>query len=107
MGMIENFEQMLAAGQDNPLMRYTLGNEYLKAGQPGEALPHLQEAVRQDPGYSAAWKLCGKALVALERNDEAIGVYERGIAAAEDKGDKQAAREMQVFLKRLLKAGDR
>ncbi len=35
--------------------------------------------------------------------DEAIRSYEEGIQAATVKGDVQAAKEMQVFLKRLQK----
>ena len=33
MGMQENLEAMLAAGQDNPLLRFTLGNVLLKQGK--------------------------------------------------------------------------
>ena len=51
------------------------------------------------PGYSAAWKLLGKALVTAEPA-QAAQAWRSGIAAAEAKGDKQAAREMQVFLRR-------
>jgi hypothetical protein len=38
-----------------------------------------------------------------QQNDVAGAVvaYQKGIAAAEAKGDKQAAKEMTVFLKRL------
>ena len=32
MSSLENFEKMLANGQDNPLLRFSLGNEYLKGG---------------------------------------------------------------------------
>ena len=35
--------------------------------------------------------------------DRAMDVYERGIAAANAAGDIQAAKEMDVFLKRLRK----
>ena len=34
---------------------------------------------------------------------EALNAYRDGIAAATDKGDKQAMKEMQVFAKRLAK----
>ena len=105
MGMIENFEAMLASGQDNALLRYSLGNAYLKAGDPARAVAHLGEAVRQDPGYSAAWKAYGKALGEAGRSAEAAEAYRRGIEAAEERGDIQAAKEMRVFLKRLEKAG--
>ena len=35
---------------------------------------------------------------------DAMDAYRRGIAAAEAKGDKQAAKEMTVFLRRLEKS---
>lgn len=101
MSVIENFEKLLAKGQDSALLRYGLGNEYLKAGDADRAVEHLAQAIRLDPDYSAAWKLYGKALVAAGRPDEAAGAYEQGIAAAEKNGDVQAAKEMRVFLKRL------
>ena len=103
MSIIDNFEKMLASGQDSALLRYSLGNEYFKAGDGEKAVEHLQKAVEIDPHYSAAWKSYGKVLVELGRNDEAKQVYEKGIAVAEQKGDIQAAKEMKVFLKRLGK----
>lgn len=38
------------------------------------------------------------------RQADALGTYRQGIAVAEGKGDKQAAKEMSVFAKRLEKA---
>jgi len=98
-----NFERMLAAGKDGALLRFGLGSEYLKSGDAGSAVQHLQRAVALDPGYSAAWKLLGKALLAAGRSDEALAAWRDGIAAAERKGDKQAMKEMQVFARRVAK----
>jgi Tfp pilus assembly protein PilF len=103
MSMIESLEGLLAKGQDNALLRYGLGNEYLKVDDYTRAAEHFQKAVEHDPKYSAAWKLLGKSLAAAGRNAEAVAAYERGIAVAEAKGDIQAAKEMKVFLKRLAK----
>jgi Tfp pilus assembly protein PilF len=105
MTMIERFEGLLAAGKDGALLRFGLGSEYLKAGESAKAAVHLREALARDPGYSAAWKLLGKALEAGDRR-EAAEAYRQGIAAAEAKGDKQAAREMKVFLARLDRAAE-
>jgi hypothetical protein len=57
--------------------------------------------VAQDPHYSAAWKLLGKAQLADGETDAARAAWQRGIDVAETRGDKQAAREMRVFLRRL------
>jgi len=103
MALVDNLETMLARGQDSALLRYSLGGEYLKLNQPDKAAEHLRQAVAKDPKYSAAWKLLGKALADAGHHDDAIKAYEDGIKVAEEKGDKQAAKEMAVFLKRLQK----
>jgi predicted Zn-dependent protease len=100
---LANFERMLAAGRDSALLRFGLGNEYLKGGDAVRAVEHLQRAVVLDPEYSAAWKLLGKALLAAGRSDEALAAWRDGMAAAERKGDKQAMKEMQVFARRVAK----
>jgi tetratricopeptide (TPR) repeat protein len=104
MGVIENFEQMLAAGKDSALLRYGLGNEYLKAEQFEPAIDHLRVALELDPSYSAAWKLYGKALAGAARHADAVAAFEQGIETAEAKGDVQAAKEMRVFRKRAQQA---
>ena len=98
------FEAMLAAGKDNALLRFGLGSRYLASGEAARAAEHLRAAVAQDPSYSAAWKLLGKALEASSDPAGAAEAYRSGIAAAEKRGDKQAAREMEVFLRRLERA---
>ncbi len=101
MNAVERFEALLATGKDSPLLRFSLGSQYLKESDPVRAASHLREAVAQDPAYSAAWKLLGKALADQGLRTQAAEAYRTGIAAAENRGDKQAAREMAVFLKRL------
>ncbi len=104
MSIIDNLQSMLARGQDSALLRFGLGNEYLKADEAASAVEHLAAAVRLDPGYSAAWKLYGKALGALGRHAEALDAFDQGIANAERNGDIQAAKEMRVFRRRSEQA---
>jgi predicted Zn-dependent protease len=99
--VIVNLEKLLGGARDNALLRYSLGNEYLKSGIADAAAVHLREAVRRDPGYSAAWKLLGRALAENAEPREALAAYREGMRVAEAKGDKQAAREMAVFARRI------
>ena len=103
MDALANFERMLASGKDGALLRFSLGNEHLKAGHPGEAASHLRRAVELDPQYTAAWKLLGRALADDGRHEEALAADREGIAVAGRKGDKQAGKEMTVFARRLEK----
>ena len=100
---LETFEKLLAQGRDSALLRFSLGNECLKAGRIEDAVAHLRSAVGQDPHYSAAWKLLGKALAESGQAQVALDTYRQGIAAAEAKGDIQAAKEMKVFARRIEK----
>ena len=99
--MIERFEALLASGRDDALLRFGLGQAYLSEAEHEKARTHLQAALSHNPDYSAAWKLLGRACVALDDLSGAKNAFEQGIAVAERRGDKQAAREMQVFLKRV------
>ena len=100
---IESLEKMIGGPRDGALLRFSLGNEYLKADAPDQAAKSFRAAVELDPNYSAAWKVLGKALAEAGDKAAAIEAYERGIAVAEAKGDIQAAKEMKVFAKRLTK----
>jgi len=98
---LERFEAMVEAGQDNALLRLSLGQAYAGRGEGATAIAHLEAALEADPNYTAAWKWYGKALKLEGRYDEAERAFRQGIEVARAKGDKQLEREMEVFLKRL------
>jgi predicted Zn-dependent protease len=62
---------------------------------------HLLRATELDPGYSVAWKLLGKARLALGDIQGARLAWNAGLACAQEKGDAQVLKEIGVFLKRL------
>lgn len=101
--LIQNLEKMLANGKDSALLRFSLGNEYLKLNDVTIAATHFEQAVKLDPHYSAAWKNLGKALEASGCLASALPAYREGIDVANNKGDKQAAKEMTVFARRIEK----
>lgn len=103
MSMAPRLEAILERGGDSAGLRYALGCEYLKAGDPARAAEHLGKAVALEPDYSAAWKQLGRAQSDAGLEDQAMDTYRRGIRVANERGDIQAAREMSVFLKRLRK----
>ena len=101
--ILDNLLRLIDGPRDNALLRFSIGNEYLKAGDRTSAIEHFREAVTRDPRYSAAWKLLGKTLVEAGDGMAALDAFRRGIEAAEARGDKQAAKEMRVFARRLEK----
>jgi Tfp pilus assembly protein PilF len=87
--------------RDGALLRMTLAHALLARQQTTEALDELRAALAFDPEYSAAWKLLGKTLAAQGAEAAARDAYRAGIEAAARRGDKQAEKEMRVFLRRL------
>ncbi len=102
--MLDSLEKMLGKGIDNALLRFGLGKGYLDLNDNAKAAEHLQRCVEFDLKYSAAWKLLGKAQLGLGDTAAARDAWEHGISAAQAHGDKQAEKEMQVFVRKLDKA---
>lgn len=103
--LIERLRAQCGGPRDGALLRHSLGRALLDAGDAAAARIELQAALVADPGYSAAWRALGDACLALGDGACAADAWTRGIAAAQARGDVQAAREMQVFLRRLQRAG--
>jgi Tfp pilus assembly protein PilF len=101
--MLNELLKLLEKDPDNALLRFSIGSAYLKQSDLEQAKKHLAKSVQFDPQYSAAWKLYGKALQQNGDVELAHDVLTKGIEIATNKGDIQAAKEMQVFIKRLHK----
>lgn len=99
--LIAGLRAQCGGPRDGALLRFSLGNALLGEGQAAEAADELRRALVFDPAYSAAWKLLGKACLAMDDRTGAAEAWRQGIAAADRRGDKQAGKEMAVFLRRL------
>jgi predicted Zn-dependent protease len=98
---IDKLRAMRGGPRDGALLRMAIANALLGQNDARAAIAELHEALRFDAGYSAAWKLLGRTLADKGDTAAAIDAYRSGIAAAVRRGDKQAGKEMTVFLRRL------
>lgn len=94
---------LCGGSRDGALLRMSIANALLAQNDAPGAIVELRCALRFDPDYSAAWKLLGKTLAGAGDTAGAVDAYQAGIDAAARRGDKQAEREMAVFLRRLTK----
>jgi thioredoxin-like negative regulator of GroEL len=97
----ERLEAMLKEDPTDPFLRYGLAMEYVGAGNDDIAARHFADLLKASPDYVAAYFHAGQALVRLGRDDEARAILQKGIGAAQKKGDSHAASEMQGFLDTL------
>jgi Tfp pilus assembly protein PilF len=99
--LIANLRAQCDGPRDGALLRFSLGNALLEQGDHVAAAEAFRRAVSFDPHYSAAWKLLGKACLAGGDASGAAEAWRQGIDVAQKRGDKQAEKEMAVFLRRI------
>ena len=102
--LIASLRKQCDGPRDGALLRFSLGNALLADGEFHAAIDELRRAIGFDPTYSAAWKLLGKACLDAGQPQAAVEAWQSGIVAAMQRGDKQAEKEMTVFLRRLGKS---
>ncbi len=97
------FRKLLERDPENPMVLCSLGIELFKEENYEEAREHLEKAVANKPDYSVAYRTLGRALYELEQDEEAREVFVRGREVAEQNGDLQTIKEIDVFMRRLEK----
>lgn len=97
----EMFRQVLVLDPRDPLGHFGLGELCVEAGRFEEAVEHLEAALEVEPSHSAAHLALGRAWEGLNRVEEALGVYRRGVEVAAKRGDLRTATRMQERLASL------
>lgn len=83
------------------MLRFGLGSAYFNDRNYEASIPHLESCLQYDPGYTAAYKLLGKAYYKTRDPEKAKSVFATGLPIAVEKGDKQTEREILAFLKKV------
>ena len=99
----ETFRKLLEKSPDYPMILCSLGIELFKEGRYPEAREYLARAVEKKPDYSVAYRMLGRTHFELRENAEARRVFARGREVAQENGDLQTVREIDVFVRRLEK----
>ncbi|MGH9481904.1 MAG: tetratricopeptide repeat protein [Terriglobales bacterium] len=94
----EQLEEFVRKNPGEAFARYGLAMELMRSGDNDEALEQFRVLREQHPDYPAGFQQAGQLLIKLERSAEASAVLEKGIAAAERRGDSHAAAEMRGLL---------
>jgi len=101
MSKLDVFRAMVAKNPENPLARFGLANEALKAGLHAEAAEQLQAYLARYDDEGNGWGRLGEALAALGRVDEARDALRRGIEASHRFGHPGMANELAARLEEL------
>jgi len=98
---IEQFRKMAEADPNNEIGHFSLGREYLAAGQYEAAVQSLRRVIQLNPNISKAYQMIGQALLKLNQKDEAVKVLTDGVKTADARGEVLPRNEMIQLLKDL------
>src|SRR6478609_746848 len=92
-------DKLLAFIQDetnDEFLKYALATEYLRLSDTERSLFYYEDLLNNHPNYTGTYYHLGKLYEALNRKDDAIRVYEKGMEINKAKRDMHAFSELQA-----------
>ena len=101
MDRIEKLNEFLLLNPHDSFVRHALALEYVKLGDDAIAEKLFEELLRLEPGYVGSYYHLGKLLERNDRVNEAIDIYEKGMAVAKTAGEQHAFSELRAAFEEL------
>lgn len=86
---------MFAANPKDSFVLYALAKEYENSGDLNEALSFFENLRTKDPEYVGMYYHIGKLYLKLQREEEALSTFDKGITIAKSQGDQHALNELK------------
>ncbi|MCW3116905.1 MAG: hypothetical protein JWM28_987 [Chitinophagaceae bacterium] len=102
MERIEKLKKFLETSPADSFVQHALALEYVKAGDDAAARKLFEEILARDPGYVGSYYHLAKLLERNNAVEEALKVYEKGMAVSQKAGDPHAFGELRSALEQLL-----
>lgn len=101
MNKLEYFKQLLERAPDNPMVHYSLGQEYYKVRDYENAIRHLEEYLRIYEDEGAAYRVLAKCYEEMGNFQRAIEILEEGIEKALKFNHPSMAEEYRQWIEEL------
>jgi tetratricopeptide (TPR) repeat protein len=102
---INRLDKLLEFIKNEPndeFLKYALATEYLRLNQVDKSLGYYEDLVNNHPQYSGTYYHLGKLYEALDRKEDAIKIYEKGMEITKAKRDNHAFSELQAVYREAI-----
>jgi tetratricopeptide (TPR) repeat protein len=96
MTRLEKLLEFFKNEPNDEFLKYALATEYLRLNETDKSLAYYEDLVSNHPKYVGTYYHLGKLYEALNRKDDAITTYERGMSIAKAARDNHAFSELQA-----------
>src|SRR3954464_13259374 len=95
MNRLEKLLEFIKNEPNDEFLKYALATEYLRLNETNKALAYYEDLVNNHPNYTGTYYHLGKLYEALNRKQDAINIYEKGMQITKEKRDNHAFAELQ------------
>ncbi|MFD2872243.1 tetratricopeptide repeat protein [Mucilaginibacter ximonensis] len=99
---LEKLLEFIKNEPNDEFLKYALATEYLRLNDADKALYYYEDLVTNHPQYSGTYYHLGKLYEALDRKDDAVKTYEKGMEITKAKRDNHAFNELQSVYRELI-----
>lgn len=103
---LEQLFNFLEQAPNDSFTIYSIAYEYLSQNQLQEAISYFFKLKALDPDYTGLYYHLGKTLEKQEKLDDAIKIYQEGVAVALKNKDRNAHRELLNALNQAMGLDD-
>jgi tetratricopeptide (TPR) repeat protein len=96
---LEKLLEFLKNEPNDEFLQYALATEYLRLNETEKALQYYERLVNNHPDYVGTYYHLGKLYEALNRQPDALIIYEKGMLVARQKHDNHAFSELQAVFR--------
>ena len=101
MDRLSYFRKMLNKSPDNPMVHYSLAQEYYKVRDYENSIKHIEEYLRLQEDEGAVYRLLAKCYEELGEFNKAVEVLERGVEQAMKFNHPSMAEEYRRWIEEL------
>lgn len=98
---LSQLEQLLKEDPTDPFLQYGIALEHAKKGNVSEAIKRIEKLLAEKPDYLGAYYQLGQYYEVVNKNNEAITIYEKGIVLAKKVGNVKTMNELREALQQL------
>lgn len=95
MDRIEKLKEYLDQNPTDSFLKHALALEFIKIGDDAQARSLFEDILQREPNYIGSYYHLAKLLERNDQTDEAIKVYEKGMAEAKKAGENHAFGELK------------
>jgi tetratricopeptide (TPR) repeat protein len=99
---LDKLLEFIKSEPNDEFLKYALATEYLRLNQVDKSLQYYEDLVNNHPQYSGTYYHLGKLYEALDRKDDAIKIYEKGMEITKAKRDNHAFSELQTVYREAI-----